>query len=110
MFWIQVLVAGLIGAAADVVLMRWAVASGLQPKLWLESATAILVFATMFALAIRRGIQGGHPLSIVALVVLLSNISLLLLYDSYANGISLTPMQWAGFAFGIITAVCFELG
>lgn len=109
-FWIQVLVAGLIGAWADVILMRWAVAAGLQPGLALKSAVAILIFATVFAFAIRRGIQSGQPLSAVALVVLLANIGALLLWDNYANNVALSPMQWAGFAFGLVTALCFELG
>lgn len=110
MFWTQVALAGLIGAAADVVLMRWAVAQGLSPKLWLQSSAAILIFAAVFALAIQRGIREGHPLSIVALVVLLTNIGFLLLWDRYAYDVALSPVQWAGFGFGVITALCFELG
>ena len=110
MFWIQVLVAGLIGAAADVILMRWATASGLAPKLWLQSAVAILIFAAVFALAMRRGIQSGQPLSAVALVVLLANIGALLVWDIYVNDVVLAPVQLAGFGFGVVTALCFELG
>ena len=110
LFWIQVVVAGLVGAAADVVLYRWAMASGIAPKLWLQSSAAILVFAAVFAIAIRRGVQTGQPLSAVALVVLLVNIGGLLLWDNYANGVVLSSVQWTGFALGIATALCFELG
>lgn len=110
LFWIQVVIAGLLGAGADVILKQWSIASGLQLKLWMEASVAILIFATLFGLVIRRGIRAGQPLSAIALVVLLVNIGALVLWDSYSSGVTLSPMQWAGFGFGLTAAVCFELG
>lgn len=109
-FWFQVVLSGLIGAAADVVLQRWAAASGLQLKLWLEASVAILIFASFFGLTIRKGLGEGQPLSIVVMVVLLVNIGALIVWDSFAAGVALSPLQWTGFGLGLLTAACFELG
>src|SRR3989344_1190797 len=103
-FWIQVVVAGLVGAVADVIINRWASASGFQPKLWFQVAVAILIFATLLGFTIRKGKQLGQSMSIIVLVVLLVNIGALVVWDSYCNGVTLTPVQLAGFGFGILAA------
>lgn len=110
LFWILVIVSGVIGAIADVVLNRWATTHELHLLPWIEAAVLILVFATVFGLAMRLGERAKYPLSAAVLLVLVINIGMVVVIDVWMNGVSFTPVQWAGFTFGLLAFICWELG
>jgi hypothetical protein len=107
MFWILVVLVGLSGAVADVILQQWSRTQLLAP--WLYSAAGYLVFMTGLGLVIRFGEMGKFPLTIAVLLVVVVNIASLAIWDSY-KGVSFPAMQWVGMILCVAGVACLEFG
>ncbi|MBX4189433.1 hypothetical protein KW785_02455 [Candidatus Parcubacteria bacterium] len=107
MFWAFIVVVGIIGAIADIVLGKWSETN--QPLWWIAGAVGFLVFMTGLGLIIRQGVSTGYTLTIALVVVILCDVLFVALWEAY-KGIRLTPTQWSGLVLAVGAIVCLELG
>lgn len=107
-FWILVVLTGLLGALADVVVNHWS--RTLSPYWYVMSAGLYIVFMTGFGLSMRFGKVRGYSLTAVVLVVLLANIAGVALRDLVVGGDQFTPLQWLGVSLAVAAVLSFEFG
>jgi len=107
MNWLFIVLVGMLGAVADVVLSYWSYTNRLQ--WWLGGAALYMVFMTGLGLIVRQGVVNGYSLAIGVVIVLLVNITLVTVWDAY-NGVSLSALQWLGISLAIGAMACLELG
>ncbi len=107
MNWLLIVLVGVIGAVADVVLSYWSYTYRLH--WWLGGAAMYLVFMTGLGLVVRQGVTNGYSLAVGVVVVLLVNIVLVTAWDVY-SGASLSALQWLGIVLALGAMACLELG
>ena len=108
LFWFVVVLVGLIGGPADVSLDRWS--KTLSGCHWVMSLALYALFMTGFGLAMRIGNARGYSLTVIVLVVLLSNIVAVGLWDFFFRGSHLSALQWLGMTVAMVAVACLELG
>lgn len=108
MFWILVVVTGLIGAIADVVVSYWSQTNRLS--WWIAGAIGYLVFMTGLGLIVRQGITNGYTLTIALTLVVLCNVVFVAVWETTYGGISLSAEQWIGIALALVAVALIEFG
>ena len=107
MNWLFIVLVGIIGAVADIVLSYWSYTLRLQ--WWVGAAAMYMVFMTGLGLIVRQGVANDYSLAVGVVIVLLANITLVTVWDAY-NGASLSALQWLGISLAIGAMACLELG
>ncbi len=109
LFWLNVATIGLFGAYADIRLNRWSDKLS-SASLWATAAVYFLVFMTWFGLTMHWAAVRGNSLTFSVLVVLMSNIMGVAIWDLIKNGTRFNSWQWIGAGLAIGVILCFELG
>lgn len=104
---VAVVLVGVVGAVADVVLSYWSYTGRLQ--WWVGGAVLYLIFMTGLGLIIRHGVTIGYSMAVAVVIVLLVNIALVAAWDAYSGG-SISALQWLGIALAAGAMTCLELG
>src|SRR3989344_5267953 len=109
MFWLLVVVMGILGALADIAVGQWSKTNA--HGWWALGAVGYLVFMTGLGVILRVGMsQGGVTLTIAVVLVVLVNIAGLAMWDSFYARVPLTAIQWAGIVLALAAVACFESG
>lgn len=99
------LLAGVAGAAGDIVIYHWAKHGGFG---WIIVSCAVFSISVMaFGLLLRFD---GRSLGTAFLFVTMLHSLTIVACDRFYFGKRFNPMEWAGFAFAVVAVVLLELG
>jgi len=105
MFWILVILAGCVGAFADVVLVRWSQKTTLGN--WVQSAVPYLVFMTILGMVFYLGEIYGKRMTFALLLVVFVNVAGFGVWDSIRNG-KFSPFEILALLLVFAGVVCWE--
>lgn len=107
MFWILVVIVGVCGAIADILIEAWS--RNMTFPAWLVAVVPHLVFLTGLGGILYLGKQGKLPLTVAVILVVVINITIIATRD-ISRGEPFPLLQRAGVLFCLVGVVCIELG
>lgn len=104
-FWLLVLGTAIVGAWADVMIAKWA--ENMMMKNFIIAAAILLGFMCGLGWVIKLGGSGGYRIAVAVTLVLVINVALLTLWESYWRS-AFSAMHVVGIAVLLVGAAVLE--
>jgi hypothetical protein len=108
LFWVFVVVVGIVGAVADITLNSWSKTLSLQS--FTLSAVLFIAFMVGLGITMRLGATRGYSVTLALLLVVLANVAGVACWDIFNQGTRFTSLQWLGALMTMVAIICFEFG